>query len=281
MRLSRPGSWGAGILGNGDIDLTGAVRYVSSCPAEPSYRTDALAITFVLPVLNETDSLRTTVEAIIRVAMDHLHEVLIVTAERSTDESLQTAQQLQRELPEVVRIHRQRLPRLGGAIREAFELAGGSQVMLMASDLETDPELIPRFVEKMQEGRWDVVCGSRWLSGGGFEGYGRARLLLNWGFQRCFRLLYHTRLTDLTFGYRLYRREVLEGIRWEELGHPFLLECLLKPLRLGARATEVPCRWRCRREGESAGSFRQMLQCVPLAVRVRLLRQDRIRSQVG
>lgn len=239
---------------------------------------DHLAITFVLPVLNETESLRTTVGTILRLAADDLHELLVVTADRSTPQSVQVARQLQQEHPGLVRIHQQRLPRLGGAMREAFELAAGSHVMLMASDLETDPELIPRFVEKMQEGRWDIVSGSRWLAGGGFEGYGRLRKLLNWLFQRSFRLLYSARLTDLTFAYRLYRREVLEGIRWEELGHPFLLECLLKPLRLGARVAEVPCRWQSRREGRSAGSFRQMLQYVPLAIRVRLTRPARIRS---
>ena len=236
---------------------------------------EKLAVTFVLPVLNETDSLRTTVETIVRLAADDVCEMLIVTADRTTPESRRTAESLREEFPGLIRIHQQQLPRLGGAMREAFDLAAGSHVMLMASDLETDPELIPRFLDKMREGCWDVVSGSRWLAGGGFEGYGRIRMSLNWLFQRSFRLLYGVRLTDLTFAYRLYRRDVLEGIRWEELGHPFLLECLLKPLRFGARVVEVPCRWRCRDEGESAGSFRQMLQYVPLAIRVRLRRHSR------
>ena len=239
---------------------------------------DNLAITFVLPVLGETDSLRTTIETILRLAADEVHEMLIITADRTTPRSRQVAEELKQQHGDLIRIHNQQLPRLGGAMREAFDLATGSHVMLMATDLETDPELIPRFVEKMQQGRWDIVSGSRWLSGGGFEGYGRVRKLLNWLFQRSFRLLYGGRLTDLTFAYRLYRREILEGIRWEELGHPFLLECLLKPLRLGARVTEVPCRWRCRDEGESTGSFRQMLQYVPLAIRVRFCRLKRCKT---
>jgi glycosyltransferase involved in cell wall biosynthesis len=239
---------------------------------------DRLAITFVLPVLNETDSLRTTVETITRLAAGHTLEVLVITADRTTDASMHVVGELQQEHPDLIRIHRQQLPRLGGAMRDAFELATGAHVMLMASDLETDPELIPQFIEKMQEGCWDIVSGSRWLPQGGFEGYGRLRKLLNRLFQCALRLLYPVRLTDLTFAYRLYRREVLQGIHWVELGHPFLLECLLKPLRLGARVVEVPCRWRCRSEGESAGSFRQMFSYVPLAVRVRLLRKKRIRS---
>ncbi len=240
---------------------------------------ESLAITFVLPVLNETESLRTTVETIRRLATEHVHEILIVTADRTTDESLSTAEQLQAHTPETVRVLRQQLPSLGGALRDALAAATGTHVMLMAADLETDPELIPRFVEAMQQGRDDIISGSRWLGGGGFEGYGRLRKTLNWGFQRCLAALYGVWLTDLTFAYRLYRREVLDGVCWEALGHPFLLECLLKPLRLGARVTEVPCRWRCRREGTSAGSWRQMLRYVPLAIRIRLMRRKRIRPE--
>ena len=238
---------------------------------------EKLAITFVLPVLSETDSLATTVRTIDRVAGEHLHEMLVVVAEGTTAESMAVVRRLAEERPDTVRIHRQRLPRLGGALREAFEQSAGSHVMLMAADLETDPESIPQLIERMQEGRWDVVAASRWLPGGGFEGYGRLRTGLNWLFQRSFRLLYRTKLTDLTFAYRLYRREILTGIRWEELGHPFLLECLLKPLRLGARVTEVSCRWRRRSEGTSAGSFRQMLAYVPLALRIRFASKARFR----
>ncbi len=238
---------------------------------------EKLAVSFVLPVLNETESLETTVRTIVRLAGVHLHEVLIVVADRTTTACLDTARRLAEEMPQTIRLHRQQLPRLGGALRDAFETATGSHVMLMAADLETDPELIPAFLEKMGEGRWDIVAASRWLPGGGFEGYGRVRMGLNRVFQQMLRLLYGTKLTDLTFAYRLYRRDVLEGIAWEQLGHPFLLECLLKPMRLGARVVEVPCRWRCRREGESAGSFRQMFQYVPPAVRIRWMRRDRIR----
>jgi len=240
---------------------------------------ERLAITFILPVLDETDSLRITAESIVRLAGEHLCEVLIVVADRSAPESVQLAHRLEQQHPEVFRVHRQGLPLLGGAIREAFELAAGSHVMLMASDLETDPELIPRFIEKMQEGRWDLVAGSRWLPGGGFEGYGRLKLISNWLFQCALRWLYGTRLTDLTFAYRLYRREALEAVRFDALGHPLLLECLLKPLRLGARVGEVPCRWRRREEGSSAGSLRQTLAYLPLAVRVRLLSAERIRRK--
>ena len=240
---------------------------------------EKMSISFVLPVLSETAALRTTVETIMRLASDEVHEILIVLAEHSRRTSAATAEQLRDELPEVVRIHRQKLPGLGGAVREAFTLAGGTHVMLMAADLETDPEEIPRFIERMRQGDCDVVAGSRWISGGSFQGYNRTKLVANWGFQKCLQAAFASRLTDLTFAYRLYRREAIEGIRWEKTGHPMLLECLLKPLRLGARVVEIPCRWRCREEGLSGGSLLGTLAYVPMAMRLRLLpKSDLIES---
>ena len=122
----------------------------------------------------------------------------------------------------------------------------------------------------MKEGCWDIVASSRWLDRGGFEGYGFIKLVLNYIFQKIFGLLYGKKLTDLTYAYRLYRKSILEGIVWEELKHPFLLECLLKPLRRGARVTEVACKWRARSEGDSANSFIQMFSYLRIAFKVRL-----------
>lgn len=236
-----------------------------------------LRISFILPVLNETFSLRQTVDTVFRVAAPHVHELLIVIAARTTPESRAVIAEIGRERGAQVRVHTQTLPFLGGAMQEAFALATGDYLMLMSSDLETDPEDIPQFVQAMQTGRWDVVASSRWIGGTHFRGYNPVKLVLNWLFQQLFRVIYWTRLTDLTFGYRLYRREVLSGLAWEERKHPFILECLVKPLRLGARTTEVPTRWRARPEGTSANSFWETFAYLRTAVRTRLKPRRRLR----
>lgn len=235
-----------------------------------------LRISFVVPVLNETDSLRKTVEMIDELASSDLHEILIVVANRTAPESLAEIDALKTVCPGKIRVHTQKLPYLGGALQEAFNLADGDHVMLMSADLETDPGQIPAFVEKMREGRWDIVAGSRWIRGGGFEGYSRVKLVLNFFFQWVFRLLYFTRLTDLTFAYRLYRRDILQDICWSELKHPFLLECLVKPLRLGAQATEIPCLWKAREEGASANTLLQTFVYLRIAFKARFTPRSRL-----
>lgn len=241
----------------------------------------ALKVSFVVTVLNETESLRETVDTIFALAARHVHEILIVIAPHTTAASRTVIRELGGKYPGCVRVHEQRLPFLGGALQEGFAQARGDFILLIASDLETDPAVVPRFIEVMQTGNWDIVATSRWVKGGGFRGYNPLKLVLNYLFQKLFRVLYRTNLTDLTFGYRLYRRSALEGIVWEELRHPFLLECLLKPLRRGARATEVPCPWRPRNEGRSANTLLQTFHYVRTAVKTRCVPVSRFTRPAG
>jgi hypothetical protein len=109
-----------------------------------------------------------------------------------------------------------------------------------------------------KSGKWDIVTMSRWIGhrgNAGFEGYNPVKLLANRVFQKSFALLYGTELSDLTYGFRIFKLEWVKKIRWEELRHPFLLETMLKPLRLGARVKEMPTTWKARVEGESHNPF--------------------------
>jgi glycosyltransferase involved in cell wall biosynthesis len=231
----------------------------------------AIKVSFIVTVLNETDSLRQTVDTVFALAADHVQEILMVIAPRTTAASRMVIQELAEKYAGYVRVHEQQLPYLGGALREGFAEARGDFLMLIASDLETDPAIVPQMIGAMETGDWDVVATSRWIQGGGFEGYDRLKLVLNYIFQKFFRVVYWTNLTDLTFGYRLYRRSILEGIVWEELRHPFLLECLLKPLRRGARVTEVACPWHPRVEGDSANTLLRTFHYLRTAIKTRLL----------
>jgi glycosyltransferase involved in cell wall biosynthesis len=218
--------------------------------------TEALSsVTIILPVMNETVSLEQTVEIILRDGKSFVRELLIVVCKRTTPEAMATVKRLKEELGELVVVHEQKLPFLGGATREAFDLARGSHVIMMASDLETDPRVVRTLITEAQKAPWAIVTASRWLEGGSFQGYSKIKLLCNWIFQRFFSVLYGTRLSDLTYAYRIFPTRLVQAIRWEELRHPFLFETLVKPLRLGVPVIEVPAMWTARIEGESQNTF--------------------------
>lgn len=214
---------------------------------------DAVAV--ILPVVTETDSLDQTARILLESCDADITEVLVVVCDRTTPESLARCEGLRAVFGERLRVHHQRLPYLGGAMREAFDLVTASHVVMMSTDLETDPHLVAQFIEQARAHPSAVITASRWAPGGGFSGYGGLRVALNWMFQRAASMLYRTHLTDATFGYRLFPTALVQAIAWDGLRHEFLLETVLKPLRLGVEVIEVATRWVPRQEGQSQNSL--------------------------
>jgi glycosyltransferase involved in cell wall biosynthesis len=209
------------------------------------------AFSIILPVMNETWSLEETVRVLIDENPGDIKEILIIISRRTNEVSLRTADSLVTTHPMLIRVHQQKLPYLGGAIQEAFSLARGNYTVLMASDLETDPHLVRLMIEEIRDGKYDIVVASRWLQNRGFQGYSLPKYVANFIFQKIFSTLYRTPLTDLTYGFRIYRTKVIKHIIWKELKHSFLFESLVKPLRLGCHVKEIPAIWTPRKEGDS------------------------------
>lgn len=230
------------------------------------------SVSIILPVINETTSLQQTVAIILcDVKREDIKEFIIVVCQRTTSESLAVIQKIQQDLGNLVVVLDQKLPFLGGALRDGFNIARGSHVIIMASDLETNPNDVHRLIAEARKNPSGVVSTSRWIRGGEFHGYSGVKLVCNWIFQRCFSLLYLTSLSDMTFGFRILPTELVRRIRWEELRHPFNLECILKPLRLGVPVSEIPTVWHPRIEGESQNPFFRNFEYFRIGFKVRFV----------
>lgn len=204
----------------------------------------------VITAVDETWSLRETVETLLSENADHIGEIMIGIAPHTTAECRAVIAALGADHPGRVRHHEQaRLPGVGGAIRECIPLMRSPWLLLMAADLETHPGTAPAMIARADLGDVDIVATSRWLGGGRFGDYSPIKRVCNWLFQRFFSTLYGVRLTDMTFSFRLYRAGELRRYAWRETGHAFFFETLIKPLRCGARVAEVRTHWQKRREG--------------------------------
>ena len=216
-------------------------------------------VTILLPAMDETYSLRETVRIILknREHKEDITEIIIILGERTSNQTRETAKSIIYEYSKeiFIYIHNQVLPFVGGAIREGIDLAKGSHVVMMSSDLETDPNVIRTFIRAAKTHPSYIITASRWRRGGGFENYNKIKLICNLIFERSIGIFYLTALSDLTYAYRIFPSKLMKGIRWEELKHPFFLETALKPLRIGVKFIEVPGHWAARTEGSSVNSF--------------------------
>ena len=157
----------------------------------------------------------------------------------------------------------------GAAIRAGFKAASGDIVIIQDSDLEYDPNDIPRVIQPILDGEADVVFGSR------FTGTPR-RVLYYW--HTVFNSLLTTasnistglNLTDMETCYKAFRREVLENIRVEEDRFGVEPELTAKVAKGRYRIYEVPISYHGRtyEEGKKIG-WKDALRAVYAIVKYR------------
>lgn len=236
-------------------------------------------VTILLPVMDETYSLKETVDTIVNTCnIEDLAEFIILVCDRTSPDSLEVSNKLVEEYSSIlpIYIHNQTLPFVGGAIREGFDLAKGSHVVLMSSDLETDPNVIKDFIFYGKQNPDKIITASRWRKGGGFEKYNKIKLICNLVFERIIGLFYFVSLTDITYAFRMFPTDLMQEINWTELKHPFFLETALKPIRLGVKFIEIPAHWVARTEGVSQNSFFANFKYFGTAWRNRFLKKKDI-----
>ena len=222
----------------------------------------------IVTVFSETFSIIETIERLLKKDRGYILEIILVVHPKSSDESKAVCQKLTSQYS-FLRIHyQQKTPGVGWAIREGMKIAKGQYLALMAADLETEPEAIDRMMLKFEETDCDVVIGNRWLKGGGFKNYDKIKLVLNWFFQNIFKILYRTKIGDLTYGLKILKKEVADNIKWSGTLHEFYIETTIRPLKQKYTIEQVPTIWICRQEGVSRNNFFSNFRYVKLACKI-------------
>ena len=216
----------------------------------------------VLPTYNEAANLK----AIVAAVCDHLTQPrrVLVVDDSSPDGTGEVADQLADTNVDVSVLHRPRKEGLGPAYVAGFReaLAGGAELVAqMDADFSHDPADVPRLLAAT--GDADLVLGSRYVSGGGVEGWGALRRFVSRGGCAYARALLGVDVHDLTGGFKVFHREVLEAIDLGSIstfGYAFQVETTYRAIRCGFRVVELPIVFRDRRAGESKMSARIALE---------------------
>jgi len=229
-----------------------------------------IRLSVVLPVFAETDTVAQITDELVDGLGRDLHEVILVVASRAPEETWAVCRDVDRRVPQA-RVSEQRdNPGLGLGVRQGIAEATGTHVLLMDSDGEMSAETVPRMVAELRRAGADMVVASRWMEGGGVEGYDRLKYFLNRGYQQLFRLLFRTRVHDLTLGFKLCRADIFKAMPWNSQFHDIGCETTLRPIRAGAVVSEVPTVWVCRKEGQSSNPFRNNFKYVWKALSILL-----------
>jgi dolichol-phosphate mannosyltransferase len=225
-------------------------------------------LSIVVTVFSETFSIRETLDVLEGNDRGYIKEILLLISPRASEESFAICRERAARNPRVKILVQKNNPGIGWAYREGMEAANGNYVALMAADLETEPAAVDRMVDKIVETGCDGVIANRWLPGGGFTNYDLLKYVLNWVFQNIFKILFWTKLGDLTFGFKILSKKMTQAIPWEGTLHEICIETTVKPLKAGYRMEQVPSVWVGRKEGRSVNTFLRNFRYVRTALRV-------------
>ncbi|MEO8690643.1 MAG: polyprenol monophosphomannose synthase [Solirubrobacteraceae bacterium] len=213
----------------------------------------------VLPTYNERENL-TAVVGLARSALatcdPPVDGTVLIVDDGSPDGTGELADALAREHADVRVLHRARKGGLGGAYLAGFDAAlaqDADLVIEMDADLSHDPADIPRLIAAAREGA-DVVLGSRYLPGGGVEGWPLHRRLISRAGGRYAAIMLGLPLTDLTGGFKCFRAGALRALDPDLVhsrGYAFQIELTFHAARAGLEIVEIPIVFRERELGRS------------------------------
>lgn len=226
----------------------------------------AIRLSIVVTVFSETTSIIETVDTLLSRDRGYIEEILLLVSPRASGETFDICRQCTAQDPRIRIMVQKNNPGIGWAYREGMAAARGNYVALMAADLETEPAAVDRMVDEIVKTGCDGVIANRWLPGGGFTNYDPLKYVLNWTFQKMFKLLFWTELGDLTYGFKILSKELTQSIDWQGTLHEICIETTVKPIKKGYRMEQIPSSWVGRKEGASANTFLKNFRYVRLAL---------------
>ncbi len=181
----------------------------------------------------------TSIQVILkRVQAQKLANEIIVVDDGSKDGTRDILKKLDGKNAVRVVLHEQNKGK-GAAVRTGMAAAKGDILLIQDADLEYDPRDYAMLLEPIKEGLADVVYGSRFM-GGSHRVAMYWHMVANKMLTFMTNILYNTILTDMETGYKVFRREILDGMVLHSNSFNFEPEFTAKILKRKFRIFEVP-----------------------------------------
>jgi glycosyltransferase involved in cell wall biosynthesis len=206
----------------------------------------------VIPVFNEAATITEVIKA---VAIQPLVREIIIVDDASQDGTWDVLQRVAKSMPSVRLFQHTVNQGKGAALRTGFAQVTAPLAIVQDADLEYDPADYVALCKPILTGKADVVIGSRFL------GAGAHRVLYYWHsvgnrlLTTLSNMATNINLSDMETGYKVFRREIIQGIRIEENRFGFEPEIVAKVSQLNVRIYEVPISYygRTYAEGKKIG----------------------------
>lgn len=195
-----------------------------------------MKLSVVIPCYNEKDTIEELVDAVL--ASPVADKEIIIVDDYSRDGTREILNERIKSKVSKVVYHSFNQGK-GAALRTGFAEATGDMVIVQDADLEYDPQEYPKLMAPILENKADVVFGSRFMGGGPHRVVYFWHMVGNKFLTLLSNMFTNINLTDMETCYKLFRREVIQGLSVEENRFGFEPEITAKIARGRWRIYEV------------------------------------------
>ncbi len=193
-------------------------------------------ITVLIPVYNELNTLEIILKKVEETNLCGLEKEIILIDDYSTDGTRDILKNLESKYK--VLYHDKNMGK-GAALKTGFANMTGDIVIIQDADLEYEPKDYENLVKEVYEGNADIVYGSR-LMGKPDDSFIWTHLWGNRLITFVANILYGQKLTDIETCYKVFRRELLDGVDVKSHRFDFEPEITAKMLKKKAKFMELP-----------------------------------------
>lgn len=198
-------------------------------------------VSIIMPTLNEASNIKYVLPFI----PQFVDEIIVIDG-GSKDGTVEEVLKLRKDAKIII----DKTPGKGTALKKGFEEATGDLIIMMDADGSHNPKEIPLLIEPVLNG-YDISKASRFLPGGGSDDFTAFRRFGNKMFVAIVNELYGSEYTDLCYGYRAFKREVVKKMDCRSEGFEIETEQSIRMTKAGLKIKEIPSFEARRKYGDS------------------------------
>ncbi len=215
---------------------------------------DPAEISIILPTYNESKNIRGILDHIKKSFPANLKLETIIVDDNSPDNTAKIAEDYFHSIKEksshtINVIKRKAKNGLSSAILNGIQESSADTIVVMDSDFSHPPSIIPKLIDVIKQTRCDIAIASRYVSGGSIQGWSIKRKLMSKIATLIAKKGLGIESHDPMSGFFAFKKNILDGLKFDALGYKMLLEILVKTK--GVKIKEVPYTFTDRELGSS------------------------------